>query len=168
MKGRLFSHFNELMSLIITGKKFIRDVEAAGAIAAYVPLEGGFEGRYKRRLRSAGYVTQFVAAPGLGDVTAFMESVHGVRPPHLGRVAGPKFDIRRYFLPPFLSYHLENLPPKAKGLVLWLYDGKKLSSAEMAYFCELTRREPRLKIVIEVGGDRKFSWKPLQDVLAAA
>ena len=151
------------MSLIITGKKFIRDVEAAGAIAAYVPLEGGFEGRYKRRLRSAGYATQFVAAPGLGDVTAFMESVHGVRPPHLG-----KQEIRRFFLPPFLSYHLENLPPKTKGLVLWLYDGKKLSSAELAYFCELTSREPKVKVVIEVGGDRKFSWKPLKEVVAAA
>lgn len=156
------------MSLLITGKKFIRDVEAAGAIAAFVPLEGGSEGRYKRRLRSAGYVTQFVAAPGLGDVTAFMESVHGVRPPHLGRTVGKNFYIRRYFLPPFLSYHLENLPPNAKGLVLWLYDGCKLSTAEMAYFCELTQREPRVKVVIEVGGERKFTWKPLEAVLAAA
>jgi NAD(P)H-quinone oxidoreductase subunit N len=149
------------MTLILSGKKFIRDLEAMGAIAAYVPLEGGFEGRYKRRLRSAGYATQFVSAPGLGDVAAFMESVHGVRPPHLG-----KDEIRRFFLPPFLSYHLDNLAPKTKGLVLWLYDGKKLSSAELAYFCELVGKEPRVKIVIEVGGDRKFNWKPLKDVLA--
>ncbi|MCM1982887.1 NAD(P)H-quinone oxidoreductase subunit N [Lyngbya confervoides] len=151
------------MALIITGKKFIKDVETAGAVGAYVPLEGGFEGRYKRRLRAAGYATQFVSAPGLGDVSAFMTDVHGVRPPHLG-----KQDLRRFFLPPFLTYHLENLPPRAKGLVLWLYDGKKLTQQELAYFCDLTQQEPRLKVVVELGGDRKFSWKPLRSALEAA
>lgn len=151
------------MALIIIGKKFIKDVESEGAIAAYVPLEGGFEGRYKRRLRSAGYVTQFVSAPGLGDVSAFMTKIHGVRPPHLG-----KSEIRRFFRPPFVTYHLENLPPDAKGLVLWLYDGKKLSPQELSYFCDLTQEEQRLKVVIEVGGDRKFSWKPLRQAVLAA
>lgn len=151
------------MPLIIFGKKFIKDVEAEGAIGAYVPPEGGFEGRYKRRLRSAGYATQFVSAPGLGDVSAFMTRVHGVRPPHLG-----KHEIRRFFLPPFLTYHLENLPPQTKGLVLWLYDGKKLSPQELSYFCDLTQAEKRLKVVIELGGDRKFNWKPLRQAVAAA
>jgi NAD(P)H-quinone oxidoreductase subunit N len=67
-----------------------------------------------------------------------------------------------------VSYHLENLPPKVKGLVLWLYDGQRLSQEELAYLSSLTQSEPRLKIVIELGGARDFEWKPLTSVLAAA
>jgi len=107
------------MALFVTGKKFIREVETAGAVGVYVPLEGGFEGRYKRRIRAAGYATMFVSAPGLGDLASYMTGIHGVRPAHVGKNA-----IRTYFLPPFVSYHLENLPPKVKGLVLWMYDGQ--------------------------------------------
>jgi NAD(P)H-quinone oxidoreductase subunit N len=150
------------MGLIITGRKFVNAVATAGAIAVHVPLEGGFEGRYKRRLRAAGYATQFVSAAGLGDLSAYFMGVHGVRPAHVG-----KQPIRTYFLPPFVTYHLDNLPPEALGLVLWLYDGKKLTAQERAYLCDLTRREPRLKVVVEVGGDRQFRWQPLQEVLAA-
>ena len=43
------------MALITTGNSFIRDLEQSGALALYVPLEGGFEGRYRRRLRAAGF-----------------------------------------------------------------------------------------------------------------
>ncbi len=152
-----------VMALITTGKKFIRTVEAAGAVGVYAPLEGGFEGRYKRRLRTMGYVTQFLSAPGLGDLAAYLTSSHGVRPAHLG-----KKPIQTYFLPPVATYQLENLPPNAKGLVLWIYDGHHLSQQELAYLCDLTQAEPRLKVVIELGGDRSFTWKPLRDVLAAA
>jgi NAD(P)H-quinone oxidoreductase subunit N len=151
------------MALFVTGKKFIHEVETSGAVGVYVPLEGGFEGRYKRRIRAAGYATMFVSAPGLGDLASYMTGVHGVRPPHVGKNA-----IRTYFLPPFVSYHLENLPPKAKGLVLWLYDGRRLSQEELAYLSSLTQAEPRLKIVIELGGARDFEWKPLTAVLTAA
>jgi NAD(P)H-quinone oxidoreductase subunit N len=150
------------MALIVTGKKFIREVESAGAVGVYVPLEGGQEGRYKRRLRAVGYETLFVSAPGIGDLAAYLTQVHGVRPPHVGKNA-----IRTYFLPPFVGHHLDNLPPGAKGLVLWLYDGQRLSRQELAYLCDLTQQEPRLKVVIELGGARNFEWKPLQSVVAA-
>jgi NAD(P)H-quinone oxidoreductase subunit N len=89
--------------------------------------------------------------------------VHGVRPAHVGKNA-----IRTYFLPPFMTYHLENLPPKVKGLVMWLYDGQRLSQEELAYLCSLTQAEARLKIVIELGGARDFVWKPLTSVVKAA
>ncbi len=151
------------LSLLITGKTFIRDVENLGAVAVYVPPEGGFEGRYKRRLRSAGWYTQFMSAPGTGDLAAYLTSVHGVRPAHLG-----KNDIRTFFLPPALDYQLEKLPSDVKGLALWFYDGKRLSRQELAYLCELTTREPRLKVVIELGGDRQFSWCPLKEAVSAA
>lgn len=151
------------MALIVTGKKFIREVETSGAVGVYAPLEGGFEGRYKRRLRAAGYATVFVSAPGLGDLASYLTQVHGVRPPHVGKNA-----IRTYFIPPFVSSHLEHLPVGAKGLVIWLYDGQRLSKQELAYLYDLTQAEPRLKVVVELGGARDFEWKPLQSLLAAA
>lgn len=151
------------MALFVTGKKFIRDVETTGAVGAYVPLEGGFEGRFKRRIRAAGYATLFVSAPGVGDLASYFMGIHGVRPPHVGKNA-----IRTFFLPPFVSYQLENLPPKTKGLVLWMYDGQRLSQEELAYLRDLTQIEPRLKVVVELGGARDFVWKPLTAVLAAA
>lgn len=151
------------MALIITGKKFIKEVERDGAVGVYVPSEGGFEGRFKRRLRAAGYATQFVSAPGVGDLAAYFTGVHGVRPPHLG-----KKEIQTYYLPPFVTYHLDRLPPGAKGLVLWLYDGKRLSQQELAYLCDLTQANTQVKVVVELGGSRSFRWQPLTQALTAA
>ncbi|MGR3273500.1 NAD(P)H-quinone oxidoreductase subunit N [Acaryochloris marina NIES-2412] len=151
------------MPLLATGKKFIRTIEQSGAVGIYVPSEGGFEGRYKRRLRATGYLTLFVSAPGMGDLASYFTDVHGVRPPHLG-----KNQIRTYFLPPFVNYQLENLPPQAKGLALWLYDGKRLAKQELAYLDAITTTEPRLKVVIELGGARTFEWQPLSEIIAAA
>jgi NAD(P)H-quinone oxidoreductase subunit N len=151
------------MALIITGKKFIRDLEQNGSLALYVPLEGGFEGRYQRRVRAAGYVTVNLSARGLGDLAAYLTGVHGVRPPHLG-----KKDIRTYFIPPIVSSQLEQLPPKAKGLVVWLIDGIVLSNQELSYLTELPKIEPRVKVVVEVGGDRQVTWNPLKDLLVPA
>ena len=74
-----------IMPLLTTGKKFIRDLEKSGSLAIYAPLEGGFEGRYLRRLRNSGYKTLSISARGLGDLGAYLMDVHGVRPPHLGK-----------------------------------------------------------------------------------
>ena len=73
------------MPLITTGKSFIRALEKAGALGLYMPLEGGAEGRYQRRLRAYGYHTINITARGLGDLAAYLTRVHGVRPPHLGK-----------------------------------------------------------------------------------
>jgi len=73
------------MALITTGNGFIRNLEKFGALGVYVPLEGGYEGRYLRRLRATGYVALHITARGLGDVAAYLMQVHGVRPPHLGK-----------------------------------------------------------------------------------
>ena len=151
------------MALITTGKPFIRDLEKSGALGLYVPLEGGFEGRYQRRLRAAGYETINLAARGLGDLAAYLTGVHGVRPPHLG-----KKDIRVFYVPPIVNSHLEQLSPKSKGLVLWLVDGSVLSRQEREYLATLPSLEPRLKIVVELGGDRVFRWTNLQDTSVAA
>jgi NAD(P)H-quinone oxidoreductase subunit N len=151
------------MALIITGSKFIRALENTGALGIYVPLEGGFEGRYQRRLRGAGYPTLHISAPGLGDLPSYLMNVHGVRPAHVG-----KTELRTYFLPPLVNYNLENLPPQAKGLALWMIDGKKLSRQELEYLCILPSVEPKLKIVIELGGDRQVRWQPLKELVKAA
>ncbi len=158
------------MALFITGKSFIRALEKSGALGVYVPLEGGFEGRYQRRLRSVGYTTINLTARGLGDLAAYLTDVHGVRPAHLGKknigqdaAVGPV-----YYVPPIASYELATLPAKSKGLVLWIIEGNILSRQEINYLVNLPKQEPRLKIVLEVGGDRYFHWEPLAQTLAAA
>ncbi|MBW4620425.1 MAG: NAD(P)H-quinone oxidoreductase subunit N [Cyanosarcina radialis HA8281-LM2] len=151
------------MALITTGKPFIRDLEKSGALALYVPLEGGFEGRYERRLRAAGYVTLKMLARGLGDLAMYLTGVHGVRPPHLGKkTIGREAAVGyTYYVPPILSYHLEQLPPKAKGLVLWVVDGQVFSRQEREFLASLPKQDPRVKVAVEMGGDRVFRWTQL-------
>lgn len=149
------------MALITTGNKLIRDLEKSGALGVYVPPEGGFEGRYRRRLRAAGYTNLHITARGLGDVAAYLTGVHGVRPPHLG-----KKDIRVYYVPPLVNYHLEQLPSGAKGLVLWIIEGHMLSNQEVEFLANLPSLEPRVKVVLERGGDRVFRWMPLKETLS--
>ena len=151
----------KFMALITTGKQLIRDLEKSGSLGVYVPPEGGYEGRYQRRLRSAGYVTLHISARGLGDLAAYLTGVHGVRPAHLG-----KKNIRVYYAPPLVSYHIEKLPPQSKGLVLWIIEGHTLSNQEVEYLADLSSLEPRVKVVLERGGDRFFRWLPLKETLA--
>ncbi|MEM9161784.1 MAG: NAD(P)H-quinone oxidoreductase subunit N [Cyanobacteria bacterium P01_F01_bin.4] len=153
--------------LLIAGNKFARDLESEGALAVRVPLEGGFEGRYQRRVRAMGYDSLHLSARGLGDLAAYLTDVHGVRPPHLGKKnVGQAAVGERYFIPPVVAYRLEQLPPKAKGIVLWVIEGHVLSNQELAYLADLAASEPRLKIVVEVGGDREFTWMPLSQIVA--
>ncbi len=158
------------MALITTGKSFIRALEKAGALGLYMPLEGGAEGRYQRRLRAYGYQTINITARGLGDPAAYLTRVHGVRPPHLGKKTigqdAAVGDI--YYVPPIASYELDTLPANSKGLVLWIMEGQILSRQEIEYLINLPKSEPRIKVVLELGGDRYFNWKPLTDTLAAA
>jgi len=158
------------MALITTGNALIRDLEKFGALGVYVPLEGGFEGRYRRRLRAAGYISLQITARGLGDVAAYLTGVHGVRPPHLGKKStGSGAAVGyTYYLPPIVSYQLEQLPPKSKGLVLWIIEGHILSAQEVEFLANLPKLEPRVKVVIERGGDRAFRWTSLQQTLLAS
>lgn len=147
------------MPLITTGKPFIRDLEQAGALGVYAPLEGGYEGRYQRRLRATGYENMSISARGLGDLSAYLTGVHGVRPAHVG-----KKEIRTYFIPPMMDTYLNNLRPTSKGLVLWLLDGQVLSRQELAYLVELPTLDPRVKVIVELGGDRQFRWVQLSEI----
>ncbi len=157
------------MPLITTGNALIRDLEKFGSIGVYVPLEGGFEGRYRRRLRAAGYTTLHITARGLGDLAAYLTGVHGVRPPHLGKKStGSGAAVGSvYYLPPIIGYQLEQLPPKSKGLLLWIIEGHILSHQEVEFLSALPSLEPRVKVVIERGGDRYFHWQPLQQTIAS-
>jgi NAD(P)H-quinone oxidoreductase subunit N len=146
-----------LMQLIATGADMMKDLEKSGSLAAYVPLEGGFEGRYLRRLRAAGYGAHTITARGLGDLAMYLTGVHGVRPPHLGKkTTGNEAAVGyTYFVPPIVGTQLDHLPPKAKGLVLWIIEGQMLSKQEIEYLTVLPTLEPRVKIVVEMGGDRE-------------
>ena len=158
------------MALITTGKGFIRDLDKYGALSVYAPLEGGFEGRYLRRLRAKGYTALTISARGLGDVAAYLTRIHGVRPPHLGKKSTSNGAAVGYvyYIPPVLSYHIDQLPAKSKGLVLWILEGHVLSGQELEYLAVLPSMEPRVKVIIECGGDRSFRWQPLEKMLAAA
>lgn len=157
------------MALLITGKRFVRDLEDSGALAVRAPLEGGFEGRYQRRLRAAGYEVANMTVKGLGDLSAYLTDVHGVRPAHLGKkTVGQSAAVGyRYYIPPIVDYRLEKLPKKSKGLVLWLLEGNILSQQEVSYLTDLPSEVSGVKVVLEVGGDRAFSWQPLKNELAA-
>jgi NAD(P)H-quinone oxidoreductase subunit N len=158
------------MALLATGKQLIRDLEAEKALGVYVPLEGGFEGRYRRRIRTAGYASLSITARGLGDLSMYLMGVHGVRPPHLGKKstsAGAAVGYT-YYIPPIVGYQLEHLPAKIKGLLLWVIEGHVFSSEELDYLATLPQIEPRLKVVVELGGDRYFHWTPLKKALLSA
>ncbi len=157
------------MAIFTTGGKFIKDVETHGAVAVYAPLEGGFEGRYRRRVRSRGYESLSITARGLGDLSMYLMGVHGVRPPHLGKKSKTADACvgSVYYVPPIVTTQLDNLPPKSKGLLLWVIEGYVLSGEELTYLTNLVQIEPRLKVVVEMGGERYFRWEPLQQSIAA-
>jgi NAD(P)H-quinone oxidoreductase subunit N len=152
-----------VFALIANGKPLVRELEKSGAIAFYTPLEGGYEGRYIRRIRAAGYRALRITARGLGDPDAYLTAVHGVRPAHLG-----KQDIRRYYVPPILKPHLDSLPATSKGVVLWVVEGFMLSRQELEFLAALPQLEPRVKVVVELGGDRALRWQSLKSALAPA
>ena len=68
---------------LLAFNKFTRDLEKAGALGVRVPLEGGHEGRYRRRVRSTGYECVYMSARGLGDLSAYLLEVHCVSQTHL-------------------------------------------------------------------------------------
>jgi NAD(P)H-quinone oxidoreductase subunit N len=53
----------------------------------------------------------------------------------------------------------------AQPILLWLLEGQVLSSAELASLVSLTRREPRLRVVVELGGARALRWQPLAELI---
>jgi len=143
------------------GARFIAEVEKHSAVAVWAPPEGGLEGNYLRRLRGVGYRTLVLTARGLGDLERYLVEAHGVRPAHLG-----KKDKRVYALPPELSLHLDTLPNDAKGLVLWLIEGKVLSLQELDYLVKLPTVVPKLKVVVELGSDYGMRWQALAEAVS--
>ena len=131
----------------------------------HAPLEGGAETRLLRRLRAAGYRTQITSARGLGDPEVFLFQKHGVRPPHLGHQSvgrGAAVGEVQEVMP-----QLGELLLGEKPVVLWLLEGQVLSRSELLSLCDLCRREPRLKVVVEMGGARSLRWQPLTRLLGA-
>ena len=47
-------------------------------------------------------------------------------------------------------------------------EGHILSTQEIEYLVNLPKIEPRIKVVLEMGGERYFRWEPLAKTLAAA
>ena len=153
------------MPLLLSGRGFRQDLERAGALALFAPLEGGAETRLMRRMRAVGYRAQLTSAQGLGDPEAFFLQLHGVRPPHLGHQSVGRGaavgEVQRVM--PQLGALLEGTQP----ILLWLLEGQVLSQAELGSLIALCQREPRLKLVVEMGGSRELRWQPLEQLLDA-
>jgi NAD(P)H-quinone oxidoreductase subunit N len=153
------------MPLLLSGRGFRQDLERAGALAVFAPLEGGAETRLLRRLRAAGYRAQITSARGLGDPQAYLLELHGVRPPHLGHHSVGKAaavgEVQRVM--PQLGALLEGEAP----IVVWLLEGQVLSAAELDSLVSLSRSVPRLHFVVEMGGARSLRWQPLESLVAA-
>ena len=148
------------MPLLLSGRGFRRELEVNGCLAVHAPLEGGAETRLLRRLRAAGYRTQITSARGLGDPEVFLFQKHGIRPPHLGHQSvgrGAAVGEVQEVMPQLGEALLGDKP-----VVLWLLEGQVLSRSELLSLCDLCRREPRLKIVVEMGGARSLRWQPLK------
>ncbi|XP_009374416.2 NAD(P)H-quinone oxidoreductase subunit N, chloroplastic-like [Pyrus x bretschneideri] len=139
--------------------RWLSDVEEHKALAVYSPHEGGYEGRYLNRLTYQGYYFLDLSARGLGDPETTLTKVHPVCPPHLG-----KQPISRWYFPPEVDYRLAALPPKAKGLVVWIIEAKVLSKAELQFLALLPTLRPKVRVIAECGNWRKFVWKPLKEI----
>mgnify|MGYP001295033397 CR=1 FL=1 len=151
------------MPLLLSGRKFRRDLESFGCLAIHTPLEGGTETRLLRRLRAAGYRTQITSARGLGDPEVFLFQLHGIRPPHLGHQNvgrnGALGEVQQVM--PQLNEFLKDNDP----VVLWLLEGQVLSKSELLNLVDICKREPRFKIIVEMGGARSLSWQPMTQLL---
>ena len=153
------------MPLLLTGHAFRRDLERERALALFAPLEGGAETRLLRRLRAAGYRTELTSARGLGDPEAFLLRLHGIRPPHLGHQCvgrGAAVGEVQLVMPQLGPALAANAP-----VVLWLLEGQVLSAAERSSLLALCQREPRLHMVVELGGSRSLRWTPLREITSA-
>ena len=152
------------MPLLLSGQGFRRDLEANGCLAVHAPLEGGSETRLLRRLRAAGYRTRITSARGLGDPEVYLTQKHGIRPPHLGHQSVGRSsavgEVQEVI--PQLGDLFDGTSPVA----LWLLEGQVLSTSELLSLCDLCKREPRLRIIVEMGGARSLRWQPLKSLLA--
>tara|TARA_Y100001970_G_C14258815_1_gene877825 strand:- start:7557 stop:8024 length:468 start_codon:yes stop_codon:yes gene_type:complete len=152
------------MPLLITGKEFKKDLEKHSSMAFFAPLEGGYETRLLRRMRSFGYKTHITSARGLGDPEVFLFQLHGVRPPHLGHQNigrnGALGEVHQV-LPQASNLFLD----KEKKKLLWILEGQVLTPSELESIIAYTSKNQLLKIVIEMGGARKISWEPLSTFL---
>ncbi len=152
------------MPLLLSGQKFRDELENFGCLAIKTPLEGGSETRLLRRLKTAGYKTQITSARGFGDPEIFLFQLHGIRPPHLGHQNigrnGALGEVQQ------VIPQLHELINENKSMVLWLIEGQVLSRSELVSLCDLCDREPRLKIVIEIGGARTLHWQSMRSFLS--
>lgn len=166
LAARLITALTAPMPLLLTGRGFRQELERCGALALFAPLEGGAETRLLRRLRAAGYQALMTSARGLGDPETYLLQLHGVRPPHLGHQSVGRSaavgEVQQ------VMPQLGALLASDRPIVLWLLEGQVLSSAERGSLVALCRREPKLRIVVEMGGARALRWQPLQDLVAAA
>ena len=93
----------------------------------------------------------------------FLFELHGIRPPHLGHQNigrnGALGEVQQVM--PQLNEFLSN----NSRIVLWLLEGQVLSKSELLNLNNLCQREPRLKVVVEMGGSRSIRWQAMSKLI---
>ncbi len=151
------------MPLVLSGKKFRKDLETYRCLAIRTPLEGGSETRLLRRLKAAGYKTQILSVRGFGDPETFLVKLHGIRPPHLGHQNVGRNAALGEVQQVMPQAH--ELLTEDKPVVLWLIEGQVLSNSELLSLCDLSERDQKLKFVVEMGGSRKLEWQSMRNFI---
>ena len=50
-------------------------------------------------------------------------------------------------------------------VVLWLLEGQVLSRSELLALNGICQKDPRLKIVVEMGGSRSLKWQAMSELV---
>ena len=50
-------------------------------------------------------------------------------------------------------------------ILLWLLEGQVLSKSELLNLNDICHREPRFKIVVEMGGSRSLKWQSMTKLI---
>ena len=152
------------MPLLLSGKQFDNDLSKYGSLAIFAPLEGGYETRLLRRMRSKGFKTLITSARGLGDPEVFLFKLHGIRPPHLGHQNigrnGALGEVQQV-----IPQAAELFEEKDKKKLLWILEGQVLSQSELESLLRISQADNTLNLAIEMGGSRKLQWRPLKDYI---
>jgi NAD(P)H-quinone oxidoreductase subunit N len=105
------------------------------------------------------------SARGLGDPEVFLTQKHGIRPPHLGHNCVGRGaavgEVQQ--VGPLIGDLLDG----DDSVALWVLEGQVLSRSELLSLCDLCKREPRLRIIVEMGGARSLRWQPMKALLGA-
>lgn len=150
------------MPLLLSGRGFRRELESAGCMAVFAPSRVVLKRVCCADCAELGIARSF-PLPAVWAIQRcfYSKTWHSSAPPRhqsVGRGAAVG-EVQEVM--PLLGEAMLGTKPVA----LWLLEGQVLSRSELSALCDLCRREPRLKVVVEMGGARSLRWQPMNELL---